>query len=96
MQYIKMSVQELRAAYRKLLNEQVAAGFPAVRFTQEGRDAFDDGITDSLWMELGWDQLAVRELVAQTRTMQVAYHATRERAALTGELELFPMRPQTY
>lgn len=91
MTHFTAPTEQIRAAYRALIERWTSEGYDGPPNTAEGRAVVDPTLSDQEWAELAWDQLAVRELAFEAgATGAEAYAATRLRAALTGEPPLFP------
>jgi hypothetical protein len=59
---INMPAAELRLAHQQFIVAKAAEGFAGPRWTDAGCAAFDLGMTDAVWEEAQWDEVAAREL----------------------------------
>jgi hypothetical protein len=59
---INMPATELRLAHQQYILAKAAEGFNGPRWTDGGCAAFDLGMTDSVWEECQWDEVAARDL----------------------------------
>jgi hypothetical protein len=58
----EQSAKRSEATHQQYILAKAAEGFAGPRWTDAGCAAFDLGMTDAVWEEAQWDEVAAREL----------------------------------